>query len=212
LLKIWGREDSLSVQKVMWCVRELGIPYEQINAGKQYGLLNEPWYLEMNPTGGIPTIDDDGFVLWESNAIVKYLCAKHSRGNLSPIDPLEYADADRWISWQGTTLWPPMRQILLSLIRTPEDRRDHKRIAELVATVTQHWTVLNGRLKGRDYVMGKRFTMADIVFGPHIYRWFTYPIERPDLPHLRAWYDRLCTHKHYQPRFTAGDVVPGAQG
>ena len=108
----------------------------------------QPWYLKMNPTATIPTIDDDGFVLWESNAIVKYLCAKHSPGNLSPTDPHEYADADRWISWQGTTLWPPMRELLLKLVRMPEDRRDPKRIAELVATVTEHWKVLNGRLDG----------------------------------------------------------------
>ncbi len=149
----------------------------------------------MNPTGTIPTIDDDGFVLWESNAIVKYLCAKHSPGNLSPTDPHDYADADRWISWQGTTLWPPMRQILLGLVRTPEDQRDGKRLAELIAEVTRYWTMLDGRLKGRDYVMGDRFTMADIVFGPHIYRWFTYPIPRPDLPHLRAWYERFCERR-----------------
>ncbi len=211
MLKIWGREDSLSVQKVMWCVRELGIPYEQINLGKGYETPNQPWYLKMNPTGTIPTIDDDGFVLWESNAILKYLCAKHSHGNLSPADPLEYADADRWISWQGTTLWPPMRQLLLTLVRVPEPQRDHKRIATLVDEVTGHWRVLNGRLEGRDYVMGKRFTMADIAFGAHVYRWFTYPIPRPELPHLRSWYDRLLTHEHYKPRFTAGDVVTSAK-
>ena len=210
MLKVWGREDSLSVQKVMWCVRELGIPFERIDAGRHYGIINEPWYLKMNPTGTIPTIDDDGFVLWESNAIVKYLCAKHGNGHLSPTDPHDYAVADQWISWQGTTLWPPMRHILLALIRVPEDKRDHKRIVELVTTVTKHWTVLNGRLDGRDYVMGDRFTMADIVFGPHIYRWFAYPIDRPDLPHLKAWYDRLCTREHYKPHFSAGDVVSGA--
>ncbi len=211
MLKIWGREDLLSVQKVMWCVRELDLPFEHINAGRHHGLLNEPWYLQMNPNGTIPTMEDDGFVLWESNAIVKYLCAKHSSGNLSPTDPREYALADQWISWQGTTLWPPMRQLLLALIRAPEPKRDHARIADLVKMLAGHWTVLNGQLEGRDYVVGSRFTMADIVFGPHVYRWFTYPIERPDLPHLRAWYQRLCTRKHYNPRFTAGDVVPGAQ-
>jgi glutathione S-transferase len=211
MLKIWGREDSLSVQKAMWCVRELEIPFEQINAGRQYGIINEPWYLAMNPTGTIPTIDDDGFVLWESNAIVKYLCAKHSPGNLSPTDSREYADADRWISWQGTTLWPPMRQLLLNLVRTDEANRDKALITRLVATVTKDWTVLDGRLAGRQYVMGDRFTMADIVFGPHVFRWFTYPIDRPELPHLAAWYERLKAREHYKPRFTAGDVVVAAR-
>jgi len=122
----------------MWCVRELGIPHQQIDAGRPYGIIGEPWYLAMNPNGTIPTIDDDGFVLWESNAILKYLCAKHSMGNLCPSDPREYADADRWISWQGTELWPPMRQILLHLVRTPAERQDQKRIADLIATATRH--------------------------------------------------------------------------
>ena len=166
MLRIWGREDLLSVQKVMWCVRELGIPFEQINAGRHHGIINEPWYLQMNPNGTIPTIDDDGFVLWESNAILKYLCAKHSAGKFSPTDPLEYADADRWISWQRTTLWPPMREILLGLVRTDPGKRDHKRLAALISAVTKHWQVLDGRLQGRRYIMGDRFTMADIALRP----------------------------------------------
>lgn len=209
MLKIWGREDSLNVQKVMLCVRELGILHEQINAGRHWGIINEPWYLAMNPNGLIPTIDDDGFVLWESNAIVKYLCAKHSRGVLSPTDPLEYADADRWISWQGSSLGVTMRQILLNLVRTPAQQRNRAFVDELIRTSTRHWIVMNQRLQGRDYMMGPRFTMVDIVFAPHVYRWFSYPIDRPDLPHLYAWYQRLCQREHYNPHFTAGDVVTG---
>jgi len=211
LLKIWGREDSLSVQKVMWCIRELGVTFEHIPAGRQYGLLDQDWYLRMNPNGTIPTIDDDGFTLWESNAIIKYLCAKYSPGDFSPLEPHEYADADRWMSWQGTELWPPMRQLLLGLVRTESDRRDQKRIAELVATVTKHWKVLNGRLERRQFIMGDRLTMVEFAFGAHVYRLFTYPIDRPELPHLAAWYNRLCERPHYNPRFTAGDVVTAAK-
>jgi glutathione S-transferase len=149
MLRIWGRLSSINVQKVVWCADELGLPYERTEAGGTFGVVDTPQYLAMNPNGLVPLIEDEGFVLWESNAIVKYLCAKHSPGNLSPTDPHEYADADRWISWQGTTLWPPMREVLLKLVRMPEDKRDPKRIAELVATVTEHWEVLNGRLEGR---------------------------------------------------------------
>ena len=71
-----------------------------------------------------------------------------------------------------------MRQLLLGLVRTELDKRDHKRIAELVATATKHWTVLNGRLEGRKYIMGDRITMVEFAFGAHVYRWFTYP-DRP---------------------------------
>ena len=213
MLKIWGREDSLSVQKVMWCIRELDIPYEQINLGKGYDSPNQPWYLKMNPTGTIPTIDDDGFILWESNAIVKYLCAKHSPGNLSPTDPHEYADADRWISWQGTTLWPPMRQILLTLVRMPEDQaRSTSASPSWSPTVTEHWTVLE-RPAGRPQVHHGR-ALHD---GRHRVRAAHLPLVH--LPDPAAGACRTCgpgtsgscTHKHYRPRFTAGDVVTGVE-
>jgi glutathione S-transferase len=209
MLKIWGREDSLNVQKVMLCVRELGLPHEHINAGRHYGIIDEPWYLEMNPNGLIPAMDDDGFTLWESNTIVKYLCTKYGLGDLCPEDMLEYTDADRWMAWQGSTLGITMRQILLNLVRTPPDQQNQALIDELIAATKTHWTILNGRLEGRDYIMGPKFTMVDIVFAPHVYRWFTYPIDRMELPHLKAWYDRLSTREHYNPCFTAGDVVTG---
>lgn len=209
MLKIWGREDSLNVQKVMWCVREIGLPHRQIPAGRHHGIIDTPAYLAMNPNGQIPTIDDDGFVLWESNAVVKYLAARYSPGRLCPTDPLAFADADRWMSWQGSTLGITMRQILLALVRTDAAQRDNARIAELVATTTRHWIILNDHLRGRDYMLGPDFSMADIVFGPHVYRWFTYPIDRPELPHLAAWYQRLCQRPHYNPHFTAGDKVTG---
>ncbi len=207
MLKIWGREDSLNTQKVMWCVREPGIEHEQIPAGRHHGIIDEPWYLEMNPNGLIPAMDDDGFQLWKSNAIVKYLCAKHSLGQMCPDDPLAFADADRWMSWQGSTLGITMRQILVNLVRTSEATRDHAFTDELMAASTGHWKILNGRLEGRQYIMGDRFSMVDFVFGNHVYRWFTYPIPRPDYPHLAAYYDRLRTRQHYNPHFTAGDVV-----
>lgn len=209
MLRIWGREDSLNVQKVMWCVRELGLEYEQIPAGRQYGIINEDWYRAMNPNGFIPTIDDDGFVLWESNSIVKYLCAKYSPGKLSPADPKEYANADRWMSWQGSTLGITMRQILVNMVRTPPERQNRELIKELVATTTEHWTILDQRLVNREYIIGRDFSMVELVFGPHIYRWFTYPIDRPDLPNLWAWYERLKQRPYYNPHFTAGDQVTG---
>jgi glutathione S-transferase len=161
----------------------------------------------MNPNGLIPTIDDDGFVLWESNAIVKYLCAKHSLGDMCPDDPVEFADADRWMSWQGSTLGITMRQILVNLVRTPAVERDQAFTDGLVATTTGHWKTLDARLAGRQYVMGERFSMVGLVFGNHVYRWFTYPIPRPDYPHLEAYFGRLRQREHYNPHFTAGDVV-----
>lgn len=191
MLRIWGRLDSPNVQKVVWCAEELGLPYDRIDAGHEHGIVREDWYLAMNPNGLIPTIDDDGFVLWESNAIVKYLCARHSRGGLAPEDPREYADADKWISWQGSTLAPIMRRIVFEIVRTPPERQDRTRNAELVATASSLWRILDRHMAGRDYVMAAGFSMADIVFGPHLRLWHAYPVERPDLPNLAGWLARL---------------------
>lgn len=191
MLKIWGRSDSPNAQKVIWCAEELGLRYDRIDAGHQYGIVKEDWYLAMNPNGLIPTIDDGGFVLWESNAIVKYLCARHRQDGLSPRDPQEYADADRWISWQGSTLAPIMRRIVFEIVRTPPDQRDPDGNAQLVGIASGLWKILDRHMKGRDYFMDAGFTMVDIVFGPHLRLWFSYPIERPSLPHLADWLARL---------------------
>jgi glutathione S-transferase len=191
MLKIWGRTDSPNVQKVMWCVHELGLPYERIDAGHEFGLVKEPWYLAMNPNGLIPTIDDDGFVLWESNAIVRYLCGRHSAGNLSPTEARGFADADRWMSWQGSTLGPVMRRIVFEIIRTPAAQQDAGRVGALLAEAAKIWTILDRHMAGRAFVMGPRLTMADFVFGPHLRLWLTYPIARPELRHLAAWHDRI---------------------
>lgn len=191
MLRIWGRKDSPNAQKVIWCAEELGLTYDRIDAGHQFGLVKEDWYIAMNPNGLVPTIDDDGFVLWESNAIVKYLCARHSPGALSPSAPQEYADADRWISWQGSTLAPVMRRIVFEIVRTPPERQDRERNAELVAAASALRTILDRHMEDHDYMMGSGFTMVDMVFGPHLRLWHSYPIEHPSLPHLEVWLSRL---------------------
>lgn len=119
MLKIWGRANSINVQKVLWCCDELSLEYERIDAGGPFGRTQNPDYLAMNPNGLIPTISDDGFTLWESNAIVRYLAAKHGVGGLCPEDLRERADADRWMDWQLGTLWVALRPVFIGLVRTP---------------------------------------------------------------------------------------------
>ena len=109
MLKVWGRVNSINVQKVLWALEELKVPYERTDAGMAFGVVNEPFYKKMNPNSRVPTIDDDGFVLWESNAIVRYLAAKHGAGTLSPSDPRQRADADRWMEGRRTTGDPSSR-------------------------------------------------------------------------------------------------------
>ena len=118
MLKVWGRRDSFNLQKVMWCVGELGIAHERIDAGGTHGVSDTAAYLAMNPNGKVPTIDDDRFVLWESNAIVRYLAAKHGLGSLCPEDPQRRADADRWMDWQCATVGAVMRPLTITMFRT----------------------------------------------------------------------------------------------
>jgi glutathione S-transferase len=198
MLKIWGRSDSFNTQKVMWCVAELGIPHELIDAGGAHGVTDTPDYLAMNPNGRVPTIDDDGFVLWESNAIVRYLSARHGAGALCPDDPRRRADADRWMDWQSATMGAVMRPLIITMFRTAPDDRDTEATRRQIDGAGRLWTMLDGHLADHDFVGGGAFTMADIPLGAYAYRWFSMLQPRPDLPNLAAWYDRLCARLAFQ--------------
>ena len=198
MLRIWGRRDSFNLQKVMWCVAELGIPHERIEAGGRHGVTETPEYLEMNPNGRVPTIDDDGFVLWESNAIVRYLAAKHGMGTLCPADERQRADADRWMTWQSATMGAVMRPLIISMFRTAEKDRDSDTVARQVHAAGQLWAMLDRRLADRDYVAGEALTMGDIPIGAYAWRWFSVAADRPELDNLAAWYERLKARAAYR--------------
>ncbi len=191
MLKIWGRNNSINVQKVMWCVAELGLEHERIDLGGAFGGNREDWYLTLNPNGLIPMIDDDGFVLWESNAIVRYLAAKYGMGGLCPKPFEQRADADRWMDWQATTLQPQMHPVFWGLMRTAPEARDMAAISAAAARLGETFAILDRHLEGRTYMLGEDLTMADVPLGASTYRWYALDIERPDRPNVRRWYDQL---------------------
>ena len=197
MLKIWGRANSINVQKVLWCADELGLEYERIDVGGAFGGNDKPEYRRLNPNGLVPTIEDAGFVLWESNTIVRYLAAKHGAGTLSPSDLQARADVERWMDWMLTSAHPPMTTLFWGLIRTPPEKRDGAAIETARKSLCEIWARLDGHLQGRDFVGGKSFSIGDIPIGCAAYRWFNLPIERPNLPHLKAWYERLTTRPPY---------------
>ena len=203
MLKIWGRTDSYNLQKVMWCVAELGIEHQRIDAGGAFGVTDGPEYLAMNPNGRVPTIDDDGFVLWESNAIIRYLAALHGIGTLYPEDPRRRADADRWMTWQSATVGRNMRGLIHAMFNPPPERRDRAAAAPMVDTAIAHWAILDGQLDGRAFVLGPEFTMADIPMGAYALRWFEMDIARPTMPYLEAWYARLRDREAYRTHVMA---------
>ena len=198
MLVVWGRNNSVNVQKVLWCCEEIGLEYSRIDAGLAFGVVNTPEYRKLNPNGVVPTIDDDGFVLWESNAVVRYLAAKHSEGRLWPRDVVTRANADRWMDWQTTTLWPALRPLFMGLVRTPAEKRDPRALEESRLKSAQVLSVLEGYLGTRKFAAGEEFTMGDIPLGCAVWRWMALPIERPPLPNVRRWFDALAQRPAYR--------------
>jgi glutathione S-transferase len=198
MLKVWGRVNSINVQKVLWALEELKVPYERTDAGMAFGVVNEPFYKKMNPNSRVPTIDDDGFVLWESNAIVRYLAAKHGAGTLCPSDPRQRADSDRWMDWASNHAGPVITPVFWGLIRTPADKRDMAQITADAEKIGPQFQVLEQGLDGKDYVAGNSFTMGDIIVGVNVYRWYALDVKRPSLPRVEAYYKRLQQRPAFQ--------------
>jgi glutathione S-transferase len=190
MLKILGRKSSGNTQKVLWCCDELGIAYEREDFGRGFGNNHEPAYLALNPNGRVPTIVDDGFVLWESNAIVRYLCAKHGMGTLCPPELQRRADTERWMDWQQTTLRPHFHALSNALQSTvpPDDAA----LESLKKALDDAWKILDTQLAKQPFIAGDNLTMADIPFCYVINRWYKLPIEHRGLINVKAWYDRLC--------------------
>lgn len=191
MLRIWGRLSSVNVQKVVWCADELGLDYERIDAGGKFGLNDTPEYLAMNPNGLIPVIEDDGFVLNESNAIVRYLAAGRGAGTLWPAEARARADVDRWMEWQSTGYTPAMWAAFWQLVRTPADKRDALAVEASRAKSEKLSGILDAHLAGRRYLAGDAFTAADIVVGCAAHRWLNLPLERASRPNLERWYAEL---------------------
>lgn len=191
MLKIWGRANSINVQKVLWCAEELGLAYQRIDAGMEHGVVNTPEYRKLNPNGLVPTLEDGSLVLWESNAIVRYLAARYGAGSLWPVDPAARAEADKWMDWQMSTLWPRLRPVFWGLVRTPPQKRNPREIEDARQKSIDALAILNEALAGRSFVAGQAFTMGDLVLGVAAQRWFNLPLERPAMAHLQAWYRRL---------------------
>jgi len=198
MLKIWGRKNSINVQKVLWCCDELDLEFERIDAGLQFGVNNTPEYRVLNPNGLVPTINDDGFILWESNAIVRYLARGRGAGSLWPADAQRAADADRWMEWHSTTLWPALRPVFHGLVRTPPGKRNLAEIEENRVKLASLLGIADARLADRNYIAGSTFTVGDIPLGVAAFRWFNLPIERVNLPHLGRWYARICERPAFQ--------------
>ena len=190
-LQIWGRMSSINVKKVVWAAQELGLDFDRHEAGGVHGVVKTPPYIELNPNSQIPVMEDGEYVLWESNVITRYLSAKHSSGNFYPTDLQERFDAERWMEWQQTMVNPASRNGFWHLIRLSVDQRDPALIAQSNAQVELLMAMLDAHLSSRSFMVGERFTMADIPLGCEVQRWFGLPQAREKRPNIERWYATL---------------------
>jgi glutathione S-transferase len=190
-LKLWGQPKSINVQKVLWALDELGLKYERIDAGGPFGRVKEADYLSLNPNGLVPTLEDDGVALWESNAVLRYLFGRYGAAPVHPSDPIVRARADQWTEWYNSSFWPNTRVLLVQLFRTPEAQRDPSAIQSARTQVLDAARILDAHLEKQQYVAGDQFTWGDIPLGAAAHRFLNLPIERPSFKAIEAWYARL---------------------
>lgn len=198
MLEIWGRPYSSNVIPVIWTAEELELDFKLELAGGSFGRLDTDEYGQINPNRMIPAICDGDFTLWESRAIIRYLCETYGMGTLCPEDGQTRAIADQWMEWCGTRAFLPVIWAFFSTVRTEPDKRDLEVTTKHARDAANVLSILDEHMADRDYVVGDQFSMADIPLGAVIYRYFNIEIERPSFPHIEAWYERLCERPAYQ--------------
>lgn len=208
MLRLLGRANSSNVMKVIQLLEELGLPYERTDVGGGFGGNHTPEYRALNPNGVVPTLIEPGpdgdFVLWESNAILRYLASTHPDGQrFWPEDARARAHVDQWMDWQQTVVTTPQSTVFQGLIRQTVAQRDMAAIGAAAEQVGRAYAILDAALAHHGYVAGPALSLADFTLGIHVHRWFNFPLVRLDLPHLRAWYDRLLA----RPAFAAHVAV-----
>ncbi len=191
MLKIWGRRNSINVQKVLWTAELCGQAYVSTEVGGPFGGTDTPQYLAMNPTRLVPTLQDGDEAIWESNAIVRYLAARYGADGLYPADPALRSRAERWMDWQLSTLNKPMRDLFWGYVRLPPEKHDPARMAKALVLAAEAMALLDAHLATHRFVAGDHFTMGDIPVGCFSWRWFQLPLDRPALPHLKRWHASL---------------------
>lgn len=204
MVKLYGRKTSINVQKASWALGEAALEFEWIDKEGTFGSIDTPAYRALNPQGRVPLLDDGGTIVRQSNVIVRYVAQKFGAGTLWPDDPGARAAADYWMDWQAADNWRNLVTVFVGLVRTPPEERDAQAIAKSVAALGQDIEYLDDQLAGNKFVTGEAFTMGDIPVGAAAHRFFVLPIERPSVPNVEAWYERL----QERPAFRECVMVP----
>lgn len=199
MLTVWGRTNSSNVKKVLWCLKELNIPYNQKDVGGPFGGVDTPEYKKMNPNSTIPTLQDERFTLWESNAILRYLTEKYDHSHLLLAAALqEKAAADKWMDWSGANLFDHIKQMMNKIVRVPEADRDPVQAKIIYQNIEKLLAIADEALSTQAYFSGDKFGIADIAIAPLFYPWHEIVTERPAFPHLERWYQTLTQRPAFQ--------------
>ena len=199
MLTVYGRKSAFNLQKVMWFIGELGLAHRHVELGGTFGGLDDPDFRALNPHGRVPVIDDDGFAVWESHTILRYLAARYGDPTLWSDDPAERSLAERWMDWSQTALQPDfLIGVFWGFYRTPEGQRDMVTVTRRIERTAQHLIRLDSVLADRSYLLGETLSLADIPAGTCLYRYYNLPIERPTLPNVERWYAKLSERQAYQ--------------
>lgn len=211
MLKLWGRPTSARTLKVLWALAEIGIEFDFILASgtmgpdgsvdkgnTPYGVVDTAEYRAINPNGTVPTIDDAGFTLWESNSIVRYLAMKYAPDMMYGDDIETFALASRWMDWENNELLHGQHALVMQLIRLPENQRDPAEVEAARQDLIPKFQMIDDQLGRTRFIAGERFTMGDIPIGLRTHRWHLFDIERPPMANLARWYDEIRTHPGFK--------------
>ena len=198
MLKVLGRKNSSNVQNVLVALAETGASFEREDIGDEFGGNDTAEYLRMNPNGLVPTIVDGDHVQWESCSCIRYVGAKYGKDPFYPADPGKRGAAEKWMDWHLTAASPAIRPVFWGMVRTPPEKRDMKAIGEAVVVLGGKFGILDKHLAGRKFINGDALSIADIPLGIITYRWFAMDIQRPEMPNLKAWFDRLAQRDSFK--------------
>lgn len=208
MMRLWGRKTSINVQKVLWCLAELGLEegkdFERIDAGLHFGKNRTPEFLALNPNGLVPTLQDGDLVLWESNTILRYLVRQYDRSKRLSSDIATQYQSEKWMDWQLGTMWPSLRIAFMGLTRTPESERNYEAIQKAYQETNALLALLDQKLSTQRYCSGDSFTIGDIPLALCVSRWIllnqTFPEQtgpRFSLHNIEAWIQRIEAETQY---------------
>jgi glutathione S-transferase len=197
-MRLFGRTTSVNVQKVLWTLQELGITYDQVDLGGAFGGLDTDEYGTMNPNRRVPLLVDGDLTLWESNAIVRYLANSYGGGSLAGTNRANVARADMWMEWFQNNCYAHYIALFHQTVRLPKSQRNRDERDRAIAGLLQSFGMLNTHLEDNRFVAGDDFSMGDIIVGASLFRYYAMDFDRPDLPKLASFYDRLCQRDAYR--------------